>query len=139
VCAVKRFFETGQLPTAVNDTTIVLIPKKEEPELLKDIRPIFQCNVIYKVVSYYLVNRLRPLLQELIEPTQSAFVTDRLITNNALIAFKCLHAINHGSKKCMEFGALKLDLTKTYDRVNWVTWKVSCYGWAFKDNVFSGL
>jgi hypothetical protein len=59
------------------------------------------------------------LLQELIEPTQSAFVTDRLITNNALIAFKCLHAINHGSKKCMEFGALKLDLTKTYDRVNW--------------------
>jgi hypothetical protein len=51
VCAVKRFFETGQLPTAVNDITIVLILKKEEPELLKDIRPIFQCNVIYKVVS----------------------------------------------------------------------------------------
>jgi hypothetical protein len=59
---VKGFFETGQMPLGVNDTTILLFPKKEELELLKDFRPISLCNVIYKVVSKYLINRLRPLL-----------------------------------------------------------------------------
>jgi hypothetical protein len=39
--------------------------------------------------------------------------------DNALIAFECLHAIENGNRECKEFDALKLDLTKTYDRVQW--------------------
>jgi hypothetical protein len=73
--AVWNFFDTGQMPPGVNDTTIVLIPKKDEPELLKDFRPISLCNVIYKVVSKCLVNRLRPILHELIGPMHSTFVS----------------------------------------------------------------
>jgi hypothetical protein len=107
------------MPTGVNEITIVLLPKKEEPELLKDFRPISLCNVIYKVVSKCLVNGLRPLLQDLIAPMQCAFVPRRMITDNTLIAFECLHAIEQGNSRCKEFGALKLDLTKAYDRVDW--------------------
>jgi hypothetical protein len=97
------------MPLGVNDTMIVLIPKKEELELLKDFRPISLCDVIYNVVSKCIVNRLRPLLQELIKPTQSAFVPGRLITDNALVAFVCLHAIDQENKKmqavwCFEVG-----------------------------------
>jgi hypothetical protein len=62
-----------------------------------------------------LVNRLRPLLLDLIGPMQSAFIRGRLITDNALIAFECLHAMDHGNSSCREYGALKLDLTKAYD------------------------
>jgi hypothetical protein len=69
-----HFFDTGEMPVGVNGTAIVLMPKKDEPEWLKDVRPISLCNVIYKIVSKCLVNRLRPLLQELIAPMQSAFV-----------------------------------------------------------------
>jgi hypothetical protein len=106
------------MPPGVNETTIVLVPKKEEPDQLKDFRSISLCNVICKVISKCLVNRLWPLLQDLIAPTHSAFVPGRMITNNALIALKCLHAMEHGNISCRKFGALKLDL-KAYDCVDW--------------------
>jgi hypothetical protein len=107
------------MPPDVNDTAIVLIPKIEKPELLKDYRPISLYNVIYKIVSKCLVNQLRPLLENIIAPTQSAFIPGRMITNNALIAFECLHAIQCGNNRSKKFGAYKLDLTKAYDRVDW--------------------
>jgi hypothetical protein len=59
---VKRFFTIGHLPPSVNEMAIVIIPKKKEPKGLKDFQPISLCNVIYKVVSKCMVNRLRPLL-----------------------------------------------------------------------------
>jgi hypothetical protein len=76
--------------------------------------------MVYKVVSKCLVNRIRPLLHDIISPTQSVFILRRLITDNALIAFECLHALNHDNNSCKKFGALKLDLTKAYNRVEWV-------------------
>jgi hypothetical protein len=116
---VRDFFDTCTMPQGINDTTIVLIPKKDDHEFLKDYRPISLCNVIYKIISKCLVNRLRPLLDDLIAPTQSAFIPGRLITDNALITFECLHAIKHGSKESKDFGAYKLDLTKAYNHVDW--------------------
>jgi hypothetical protein len=107
------------MPVGTNETSIVLIPKKDNPELLKDSRPISLCNVVYKVVSKCLVNRLQPILQDVIAPTQSAFIPSWLITDNAPIAFECLHANRNGSSICKKFGAYKLDLTKAYDRVDW--------------------
>jgi len=101
--AVKEFFSTGVMPPGVNDTCIVLIPKVPHPEHLKDFRPISLCNVIYKVVSKCIVNRLRPLLQDLISPNQSAFVPGRMISDNALIAFECLHAINSNADERSNF------------------------------------
>ena len=91
--AVKEFFRSGIMPEGVNDTAIVLIPKIDNPVKLTEFRPISLCNVIYKVISKCLVNRLRPLLDEIIAPKQSAFVPGRLITDNAFIAFECIHAI----------------------------------------------
>jgi hypothetical protein len=87
---------------------------------LKDYRPILLCNMIYKVVSKCLVNRLQPLLQDLIAPIQSVFVPGRMIIDNTLIAFECLHAMEQANNKCKEFEVLKLDLTKAYGHVDWV-------------------
>ena len=107
------------MPAGVHDICIVLIPKIPHPETLKDFRPISLCNVIYKVVSKCIVNSLRPLLQDIISPNQSAFIPGRMITDNALIAFECLHAINSNARERSSFCAYKLDLSKVYDRVEW--------------------
>jgi hypothetical protein len=117
--AVKEFFATGNMPDGVNDTIIVLIPKAQNPESLREFRPISLCNVIYKVVSKCLVNRLRPLLENIILPTQSAFIPGRLITDNTLIAFECIHAIHKNKDNRGKYCAYKLDLAKAYDRVDW--------------------
>lgn len=81
---------------------------------MKDFQPINLCNVIYKVVSKCIVNRLRPLLQDIISPNQSAFIPGRMITDNALIAFDCLHTINTCKDSHSNFCAYKLDLSKAY-------------------------
>jgi hypothetical protein len=71
------------------------------------------------VVSKCIWNRLRPLLNDIISPNQSAFIPGRLITDNALIAFECLHAISSNAGERNNFCAYKLDLAKVYDRVDW--------------------
>jgi hypothetical protein len=115
---VLKFFEFGQIPPGVNDTSIVLIPKVDHPQELKDFRPISLCNVLYKIMSKCLVNRLRPILGDVISENQSAFVPGRL--NNALLAFECFHYMEHGVKVDDLFCAYKLDLSKAYDHVYWV-------------------
>ena len=119
VAAIRLFFATGYMPSETNSTAIVLIPKSDQPETLKDFRPISLCSVLYKIVAKCLVNRLRPILGEIVSLNQSAFVPGRLITDNALVAFECFHAIEHCSKVHESFCAYKLDLSKAYDRVDW--------------------
>jgi hypothetical protein len=120
VCAaIKNFFKDGKLPDDFNLTKIVLIPKSADASDLAEYRPISLCNVIYKIISKCMVNRLRPHLHNLISENQSAFLPGRLISDNALIAFECFHAIHKSNKADESFCAYKMDLAKAYDRVDW--------------------
>ena len=106
----------------VNYTHIVLIPKLKSPEKMSDYRPISICNVIYKIISKVLANRLKKILPQLISPTQSAFVPGWLITDNILVAYETLHTMHRrkkGKKGKKGSLALKLDISKAYDRVEW--------------------
>lgn len=64
-------------PKGINSTNIILIPKVPSPESVSQFRPISLCSFSYKVLSKILANRLKPLLPELISPTQNAFVVGR--------------------------------------------------------------
>ena len=82
-------------------------------------RPISMCNVIYKIVSKVIANHVKPLLDSLVSETQSAFVANRLIIDNILIAFESLHHMKNNCSGKQGYIALKLDISKAYDRVKW--------------------
>jgi hypothetical protein len=65
---VLRVLQGGEMPSSWNETCVVLIPKVKNPEKLQDLRPISLCNVLYKIVSKVLANRLKLILDEIISP-----------------------------------------------------------------------
>lgn len=106
-------------PNNLNKTFIVLIPKGKNPTSPKDYRPISLCNVVMKIITKVIANRVKQTLPEVIDMEQSAFVQGRLITDNALIAMECFHWLKKKRKGKKGVMALKLDMSKAYDRLEW--------------------
>lgn len=96
--AFMRFQERGETPVAWGRTYLVFIPKKTDSTKVEHFRPIALCSVIYKILSKVLVNRIKLLLNELVDHTQSAFVPDRNIDNNILISNELAHTISKSRK-----------------------------------------
>lgn len=77
------------------------------------------CNLVYKIISNILTNQLKKVLSEVINLNQSAFLEDRLITDNKLIVHEILHSLKNEGSMGSSSLALKLDRAKAYDRVEW--------------------
>ena len=115
---VKGIFDKGYVLSYLNETLISLIPKCQNLEALSNYRPISLCNSVYKIVTKILVARIRILLNKLISLVQTAFVPGKRGINNVLIAQELFHALDKKKGK-MGFMAVKLDLEKAYDRLEW--------------------
>ena len=118
--AVLSSLNSSSILKSINHTFITLIPKVNNPERVSNFQPISLCNMIYKIVSKVIANRLKPMLHSIISDTQSAFIANRLITDNILIAFESLHHMKNNCIGKKGFVALKLDMSKAYDRVEWI-------------------
>uniref|UniRef100_A0A2N9H633 CCHC-type domain-containing protein n=1 Tax=Fagus sylvatica TaxID=28930 RepID=A0A2N9H633_FAGSY len=76
------------------------------------------CNTVYKVVTKIIVNRIRPLLDQLVSPYQAAFVPGRRGVDNVIIAQELIHSMSKKRGASSQF-AVKIDLEKAYDRLEW--------------------
>ncbi|CAN0875633.1 Transposon TX1 uncharacterized 149 kDa protein [Linum grandiflorum] len=117
--ACRTWLERGELPDQIQEMTIVLLPKGNQPTTMKDWRPISLCNVLYRLVAKVLANRLRKIMPRVVSEEQSAFVKGRSIVDNIVIAFETLH--NMKLRRHAKHGevAVKIDISKAYDRVDW--------------------
>ena len=116
VQATQSFFRNGWLLKDFNKTFIHLIPKKKGACNFNHFHPIGLCNICYKVISKILVNRLRPLLNKMVDPTQVAFMPNRWINENVVLAHEIVHSFKYTGKK-KGFLGIKLDFQKAYDRM----------------------
>lgn len=107
----------GDIYRPFNSTFIALIPKKNEPESFEDFRPISLCNCIYKIISKVIALRLAPILSRNISMEQFGFLDGRQIHEAIGVAQEAIHSIKIKKKKGV---VLKIDLSKAFDRINWL-------------------
>lgn len=115
----KEWLEKCSIPAKLNNTNIVLIPKKTNPTSVKDLRPISLYNVLYKIMAKVLSNRLKNLLPGIVSENQSAFVPGRSINDNVLVSFEIVHYMKRKHRGLEGDVAIKLDISKANDRVSW--------------------
>lgn len=136
---ISRFFHMSILPERWNHTQLSLLPKIPKPERVRDMRPISLCSVQYKIISKILCNRLKPILPDIISETQGAFVSGRLISDNIIIAHEMVHGLRTNENIAAECMAIKTDMSKAYDRVEWNFLEVLMEKMGYLDQMDNGL
>ena len=97
--AVLSCLTSGVIPPSINRTFITLIPKVKSPTKVSEYRPISLCNIIYKLVSKVIANKLKGVLPLIISEYQSAPQSNKAIFDNILVAFETLHHMKNQKKR----------------------------------------
>ncbi|GJR00937.1 RNA-directed DNA polymerase, eukaryota, reverse transcriptase zinc-binding domain protein [Tanacetum coccineum] len=127
--AIKEFFQKGKMLGETNATMISQVPKIKTPAKVSDFRPIACCNVIYKMISKILTNRIKGVLCRIVSQNQSAFIHGKSITDNILLTQELLkgYSCKHGKQRC----AFKIDIMKAYENVCWNFLEEALKGFGF--------
>lgn len=94
-------------------------PKCNTTQMVSDFRPISLCNEICKIISKILVKRLKLVIHKYISDEQAAFIEGKEIVDNVVSASECLKKINRWEEWEDKWGALKIDMTKDLDKLEW--------------------
>ncbi|WJZ98952.1 hypothetical protein VitviT2T_017438 [Vitis vinifera] len=112
----KDFYEHSSFLKSLNNTFLVLIPKKSGAEDLGDFRPISLLGGLYKLLAKVLVDRLKKVVGKAVSTSQNAFVRGRQILDSSLIANEVIDSWQKQKEKGL---ICKLDIEKAYDSINW--------------------
>lgn len=117
--AVTKTLNTNNWDSFINETFIVLIPKVKNPTTIAKFKPISLCNVMYKVMAKALANRLKNILPSIISTTQIAFIPERMIADSVIVVYEAMHSMKFRMKGSKGYMALKMDMSKAYDILEW--------------------
>src|SRR3954463_7165670 len=111
------FLQVGQLDLfRLNFGNIILLPKVNNAERIQQYRPICLLNVSFKIFTKVATIRLNSVADNVVSPSQTAFMQGRNILDGVVILHETIHELH--SKKLN--GVLsKIDFEKAYDKVNW--------------------
>lgn len=122
------------MPKALNATSLVLIPKHRGADKLKDFRPISCLNTL---ITRLLSDRLKIALPEIILPNQTAFIKDRLLLENVLLAAEVINGYRR--KDISPRITLKIDIAKAFDSMRWDFILLNIVCWTTKTSIISYL
>ncbi|CAL1390193.1 unnamed protein product [Linum trigynum] len=114
--AFKEFHEIGSLPKCATHSFICLVPKKDDTEEIKDLRPIGLMSSVNKLICKVLSKRLGQVLPSLVSEFQQASVQGKQIAEAGLLANELVESRRKSRKPGL---MLKLDIEKAFDNVNW--------------------
>lgn len=117
MAAITDFFHGTHLPKGIISANIVLIPKVDKPATCQDFRPISLSNFSFKIISKILAERLSTVLPNIVSKEQLGFVKGRSIHENISLAHEIIQTIDN--KVSGGNIAIKLDMSKAYNRVDW--------------------
>ncbi|GKE12159.1 RNA-directed DNA polymerase, eukaryota, reverse transcriptase zinc-binding domain protein, partial [Tanacetum coccineum] len=116
VDVVNHFFIDGFSSKGCNSSFISLIPKSHDAKQVKDFRPISLIGSLYKIIAKLLANRLVPVMGNLVNEVQYAFIDNRQILDGPFILNEILQWCKAKKKKTMLF---KVDFEKAFDSIRW--------------------
>ncbi len=117
IMGILSHLHSGHLDLApINQSWICLIPKKLAPMEVRDYRPISLVNDLSKIISKVLAFQLQSVLDELINPFQTAFVKGRTLQDNFLTAHILSHHLHSSGQRA---SLLKIDFDRAFDQVSW--------------------
>ena len=112
----KEFHEQNAFLKSLNNTFLVLLPKKGGAEELGDFRLISLLGELYKLLAKVLANRIENVIGRVVSSDQNAFVMGRQILDASLIANEVIDSWQKRREKGL---ICKLNIEKVYDSVNW--------------------
>ena len=117
VRALNKAFEDGELSTTQKEGIITCIPKGYKPrDNIKNWRPISLLNVIYKIGSSCITNRIKRVLPSLIDDDQTGFISNRYMDDNVRLIYDLINYLNKKNKPGL---LLCLDFEKAFDSLDW--------------------
>ncbi|XP_043697430.1 uncharacterized protein LOC122648259 [Telopea speciosissima] len=114
--AIQWFFANSFMPHSINATFITLVPKSGDVSTFAGFRPIALCNLLYKIITKILSNRIQHVIGSVVSHNQSAFIKGRSIVDNILVCHDIVHGIEQ--KATSPTAVLKVDLHKAYDSLS---------------------
>lgn len=110
------FHKNSCVPSGYNSSFIALVPKSPVPKAPSDYRPISLMNSVMKLLSKVLARRLKSVMNDVVGPMQSAFISGRQINDSILIASEVVHSLKRNLSSGVVF---KIDFEKAFDKVKW--------------------
>jgi len=114
--AVEESRRLGNVTGPLNAMFIALSPKSNKLDSFGGFKPIALCNLIYKIITKIIAIKLKTFLSFGISKEQFGILEGRQITYTIGVVQEVLHSIKVKKNKSL---ALKLNLVKAYDRVDW--------------------
>lgn len=74
---------------------VSLILKVVKPQHMAQLRSFALCNVLYKIKAKVIVNHLKGMMDAIISDQQGAFVPERLLLDNSLVASEVGHYLHN--------------------------------------------